>query len=123
MKTHILIACLLASSLLYAEPVRSFGPARDIPNNPDRYISYGIDFTRTIERGVLSTYPVMRDDGTTIKHYDFIGYSHSELNLDLRVPCNNYLTVTVHGAPQWSDIPGAKVDGYSLGAGLRVYIH
>jgi hypothetical protein len=94
-----------------------------LAENPDKRASIGMDLTQSavgVTTGLQSFYD-SSDNTTTYTH------EHSTLNLtqvifDLRAPVSNDVTFTVHGGPQRAQMFGASDNGYSIGAGLRVYL-
>lgn len=101
----------------------SLASAHDVPGNPDRYTSFGLDYMQNEEYGVQSITPVVLPDGSIGGQYNFAGYKVRTLTADLRIPCLDILTVDVHGAPQLADVQGTRMQGFAVGVGVRFYLH
>lgn len=91
--------------------------------NPDRYISLGLDIT----------YGYLPHGFPGLVRYDPAGGQNTVGALDqslaqrwvvadVRAPVNNWLTLTLHGGP-WSQEGFSETSrGYTFGGGLRVYL-
>lgn len=112
MKHLIVGAMLLLPSLAIAET----------RENPDRYISAGLDFT----------YAQLPDGYPGLVAYDPAGGQNLILREthaikdqrivgDIRVPVNNWLTLSMHGGPWSQSAFNGKSDGYTFGGGFRIY--
>lgn len=115
MKTLTLLALLAVTAApLYAG---------DTSKNPDRYVSLGMDFTYgRLPDGYPGLVEYDPAGGQNIILRETHAIQEQQIVGDLRAPVNNWLTLSMHGGP-WSQMAfNGKSNGYTVGAGFRVYL-
>ena len=94
--------------------------AYEIQDNPDKYISFGLNYDRTGQNSDYTFRNLSQTNFTKVNSNAFIA--------DMRIPLNPFLTFQLRGGylTQNNDIfTGENVSytGYDVGAGIRIYIH
>lgn len=104
MKTAIVVMLMLAAPVAHAF---------DHSENPDRYMSVGLDVSKGMLPGMEKTRPA----GTPSTDGGFVKGA-----LDVRVPVTNILTFKVFGNATGVNNNLAFTEGSEIGIGLRVYV-
>lgn len=106
-------------ALLLAAAFSSVAKAYEVVGNPDRRISFGLNYDRSSEN---SEYKFM---GSNIP--DFTKVSGDSFLMDVRLPLSSFFTFSVRGGFLKSKnevFTGEEIEynGYDVGAGIRLYL-
>ena len=104
--------------------VPAVGMAYEIEKNPDRRMSFGINFDRFDMGGDYE------NDTPKIKIADAGTWKQNIIKADVRVPVTSFMTLSLGGGYVMTDAGWAivtkderwKMKGYNINAGVRFYI-